>query len=151
MTVGIFFTLIGFVLNILLVTEAYMYLKTAYGPLIRFQEIRYQMRMYIRFKRLTKSVQQRILAFYDFSFNGKFFRIGEINDLMGTSLKHLAKVETYKQLLNGNYFFKQIPEELLSSMVDYLTEVLFLPNDVICKVDSTRAQVSFLYFKMHRY
>ena len=148
MIVGIIFTLIGFILHIWLVSEAYMYLKTAYGPSIRFQEIRYQMRMYIRFRRLPKTVQQRILAFYDFSFNGKFFRKREINELMGSSLKHLVTKEKCQQLLIDNYFFKQLPEELLSLIVDCMSESCFLRNDVICKVDSSRSQVNLFHVLM---
>lgn len=138
------YTLIGFVLHIFLISEAYMYLKTTYGPYIRFQEIRYQIRTFIRFQRLSKSVQQRILAFYDFSFNGKFFQKREIDKLMGSLLKHSVTIETWKQLLRGNYFFKQLPDELLNSIADCMSEVLFLCNDVICTVNSARAQVNFM-------
>lgn len=141
MAVGIFFTLIGIILNILLISEAYMYFKTAYGPYIRFQEIRYQIRMYIRFKRLSKTVQQRILAFYDFSFRGKFFRKREINELIGSLLKNMMIIDTCKEMLRENYLFKQLPDEILNSIAYCMSEVLFLRNDVICKVDSTRPQV----------
>lgn len=106
MTVGTIFTLIGFVLNIRLVSEAYMYLRTTYAPYIRFQEIRYQMRMFIRFKRLSKSIQRRVLDFYDCSFNGKFFRRREINELMGSSLRHLVTMEKCRELLTGNYLLQ---------------------------------------------
>lgn len=99
--------------------------------------------MFIRFKRLSKSIQRRVLDFYDCSFNDKFFRRREINELMGSSLRHLVTMEKCRELLTGNYFFKQLPDELLNSLADSMSETLFLPNDIICKVDSTRTQVNF--------
>lgn len=141
MTIGVILTIIGFILHIWLVSEAYMYLRTNYGPSVRFQEIRYQMRKYMAFKRLSPSIQKRIMSFYDFSFNGNFFRKREINEMLGHGLRNSVTMETCKQLLVENYFFKQLPEELLNSMANCMTEMVFLCNDVICKADSTRAQV----------
>lgn len=87
-------------------------------------------------------MQMRILALYDFSFNGIFFRRREIDVMLGNELRHLVKMETCHQLLRGNYFFKQLPEDELSAMADCLTEMVFLCNDFICKVEAARAQAS---------
>lgn len=135
-------TLIGFVVHIWLVAEAFAFMRTFYWSSIRFQEIRYQIDKYVSCKRLSKSMQSRIIALYDFSFNGKFFRKREIDELLGNELRHLVKMETCQLLLKGNYFFKQLPEELLSAMADCLMEMVFLCNDVICKVEAARAQAS---------
>lgn len=145
MTVGIIFTVIGFVFHIWLVSEAYMYLRTTYGPSIRFQEIRYQMQKYMSFKCLSTSIQRRIFTFYDFSFNGNYFRKREINELLGNKLRHSVTMETCQDLLRRNYFFEQLPDELLDSIADLMAEVIFLGNDVICKCDSIRAQAGFYY------
>lgn len=141
MTVGIVYTIIGFVLHIWLVSEAYTYLRTTYGPSVRFQEIRYQMQKYMAFKRLSTSIQQRILAFYDFSFDGNFFRKREINEILGPLLQQSVTMETCKQMLVNNYFYGKLPEELLMSMANCMSEVVFLCNDVICMIDTEQAQV----------
>lgn len=139
--VSIVFTLIGFVLHIWLVSVAYMYLRTHYGPSVRFQEIRYQMRTYMAFKRLSRTIQQRILTFYDFTFNGRFFKKLEIFELLERELRSKVTMETHMHHLKANYFFKQLPEAHLSSIVDCMSEVFFLRNDVIYRVDALRAQV----------
>jgi hypothetical protein len=143
MCCAIIFTIIGFVLHIWLVSQAYMYLKTSYGPAVYFQELRHQLKKYMSFKRLSKSIQRRILTFYDFSFNGNFFRKREINESLSSELQRLVKMETCQQLLRANYFFKRLPDELLNSIADGLSEVVFLCNDVVCKVDEMKAQVGF--------
>lgn len=143
MMVGIIYTLFGFVLHIWLVSEAYMFLRTSYGPSIRFQEIRYQMKKFMSFKRISASIQRRVLKFYDFSFNGKFFRKRDINELLGNELRYLVTKETCEELLKVNHLFKSLPDELLLSVANCMTENVFLVNDVICQVDSLRAQVSF--------
>lgn len=142
-TIGIVFTAIGFILHIWLVSEAYIYLRTNYGTSVRFYEIRYQLREYMAFRRLSKVIQKRILTYYDFSFNGKFFRKREINVLLGKQLRHSVIAETRMQLLQKNDFFKQFPDELLNSIVDCMSEVIFLRNDVICNTES-RAQVCMI-------
>lgn len=111
MTVGIIFTLIGFVLHIWLVSKAYMYLRTTYWPDIRFHEMQYQLREYTSFKGLSKSLQNRILTFYEFSFPGKFFRKREIDGLLGNELCDLIAIQTRKKLLQDNFPFDQIPDE----------------------------------------
>lgn len=141
--VGIVMTLVGYALYIRLVAEAYMCVRTTYWPSVRFQEIRFQMDKYMSFKRLSNSIQKRILALYDFSFNGKFIRKPEIDEWLGNDFRHLVKMQTCQQLLKRKYFFKQIPEELLSAMSEYMTEMIFLCNDLICKVEATRAQACF--------
>lgn len=143
MLVGIVFTLFGFVLHIWLVSQAYMYLRTAYGPSVQFQENRYQMRTFMSFKRISKSIQKRVLEFYDFSFKGKFFRQKQVDELLGSELRNLVTIETCEKLLRGNYIFKRLPEDLLHAVAYCLEEVVFLRNDVICKIDSSRSQVSF--------
>lgn len=142
MTVGIVLSLIGFILHIWLVSKAYMYLRTTYWPEIRFHEMRHQISEYVSFKGLSKSLQNRILEFYEFSFRGKFFRKQEISGLLGNELCHLIAIQTRKKLLQGNFLFNQIPDDLLDSMADCLVETVYLADDIICKVNSTRAQAS---------
>lgn len=143
MTVAIVFTLIGFVVHIWLVSKAYMLLRTIYSTTIRFQEIRYQMRTFMAFRGLSTAVQQRILTFYDFSFNGNYYRKREINDLLGTELRQFVTLETCKQLVKENFIFKQLNEELIGALANCLTESVYLKNDVIGKVESARTQVKF--------
>lgn len=141
MIVGVTFTLIGFGFKIWLIAQAYMCLRTIYGPSVRFQEIRFQMRKFLIFKRITKSIQTRVLKFYDFSFNGNFYRKREIHELLGNELSFLVTKETCEDLLHENYFFKDLPGEHLTAIASCMSEVFFLSNDVICKVDSMRSQV----------
>lgn len=131
MTVAVILTVLGFILHIWLIAEGYMIVRTYNRPAVRFQEVRFQLKRFMTFKCLPKSIQQRIITFYDFSFNGKFIRKQEINKLLGGELKRSVSAETTRQLLTGNYFFKQLPDELLNSMAYCMTEVVFLCNDVI--------------------
>jgi hypothetical protein len=142
MTVGVIFTLIGFILHIWLVAEAYMYLRTTYGTSVRFHETRYQMRKFMAFKRLPVTVQQRILTFYDFSFKGNLYRVPEIDAIIGNEQQKTVTMETYIHLLWENYFFQQLPDDILNSLANCMVRTVYLANDVICKVDSARrAQV----------
>lgn len=141
MLVGIVFTLIGFGFKIWLIAQTYMCLRTIYGPSVRFQENRYQLQKFLLFKRVSKSIQARVMKFYDFSFKGKFYRKSEINALVGKELSYLVTKESFGDLLRNNYFFKSLPAEHLNAIANCMSEVFFLSNDVICRVDSTRSQV----------
>ncbi|CRL06932.1 CLUMA_CG019511, isoform A, partial [Clunio marinus] len=97
MIIGIVFTSMGIILDIWLLSKAYMLIRTKYGPKLQFQEIRYQMREYMAFKRLGKSTKQRVLKFYDISFNGEFYRKREINDMLQKQLKHEVATELNRE------------------------------------------------------
>lgn len=142
MTVAIAFTLIGFILHIWFVSKAFLLLRTVSFTTIRFEEIRHQMQTFMAFRGLSSAVQKRILTFYDFSFNGNYFRRQEISELLGNELRSQVTIETCKHLLAKNFIFKQIPDELLSSIANCLTEAVYLENDVIGKVESARTQVN---------
>lgn len=137
-------TLIGFGFKIWLIAQTYMCLRTIYGPSVRFQELRFQMQKFLLYKRISKSTQERVMRFYDFLFSGNFHRKKEINALLGNELSYLVTTETCARHLQDNYFFRNLPDEHLSAIASCMSEVFFLPNDVICKVDSIRSQVRSL-------
>lgn len=144
MFVTFVFTLIGFVAHIWLISKAYMLLRIVSATTIRYQEILHQLRTFTAYRGLSNSIQERILTFYDFSFNGNYFRKREINELLGSELRQFVTLETSKELLKGNFIFSPLNEELIGSIANCLTESIYLSNDVIAKVESARAQVKFL-------
>lgn len=141
MIIGITYTIIGFVLHVYLISMGYMYLRTAYAPTVRFQEIRYQMQEYMAFKHLSSSIQSRILTYFDFSFQKKYFCKNEIKDLLSDELLQSISNETTLKLIEGIYFFKMIPREVLTSIVDCMTAQIFLKNDVISRQDAIQGEV----------
>ncbi|CAO1350321.1 unnamed protein product [Diamesa serratosioi] len=145
MVIGITFTLIGFVLLIYLMAIAYMYLRTAYAPKVRFQEIRYQMQEYMAFKHLSSSIQSRILTYFDFTFQKNYYRKSEIKELLSDELTQLISNETTLKLIEGIYFFKMLPKEVLISIVDCMTEQIFLKNDVIWRQNAIQGKMSANY------
>ena len=141
MVIGITFTLIGFVLHIYLISIAYMYLRTAYAPKVRFQEIRYQMQEYMAFKHLSSSIQSRILTYFDFTFQKNYYRKSEIKELLSDELTQLISNQTTLKLIEGIYFFKMLPQEVLILIVDCMTEQVFLKNDVIWRQNAIQEKV----------
>lgn len=144
MIVGIVFTLIGFMLHIFLVSQAHMYLTTTYGPSLDFQEIRYQLQAYIAFKHIPKSIQKRILIYYDYRFKNKFYREKDILFLFGGEIKQSIAEELCFPYLRNNYLFKILPENLIKSIVSCMMEEIFLKDDVISRNDQNRGLVSWI-------
>lgn len=125
-----------------------MYLRTSFGPSIYFHENRYHLKEFIAFKNVPKNVQQRILTFYDYFFNNKFFRRNYIkNVVFGSEMRNMIAVETCVGALKENYLFKNLPENLIISIALVLVEVIYLENDVIIRNDRHRGEVktNFLY------
>lgn len=145
MIIGITFTTIGFVLHVYLISMAYMYLRTAFAPTVRFQEIRYQMQEYMAFKHLSSSIQSRILTYFDFSFQKKYYRKSEIKELLSDELLQSISNQTTLILIEGIYFFKMLPKEVLTSIVDCMTKQIFLRNDVISRQDAIQKKVRTYY------
>lgn len=145
MTFAFCLTIVGFILHIWLIAKVYLYLRASYGPSYRFQELRYQLKEYVAFKHVPKHTRKRILAFYDFSYNGNFFRKKEIDGLLSSDLKHMIVKETIKKLLKQHHLFMLLPSNLLHSIAIAMSEEVFLRNDVICRNDRTRGQVRRKY------
>lgn len=135
-------TIVGFVLHIWLTTQAYLHMRSTNGPSIRFQEIRYQFEEFVAFKHLPKRTQKRILAYYDYSYKNKFFRKKEIDRLLDNDLRHFIARETIEKLLIQHAIFFELPANLLHSIAVAMSEVVYLPNDVICRCEHRMGQVS---------
>jgi hypothetical protein len=147
MIIATVFTVIGVVLHIWLVSTAYIYIRTSGAVQFQFQEIRNQLQTFMAFKSVTPKIQRRVLTLYDFTFHGNFFEKFELEASMEKKLQSILKLEISKTLLEENYLFKRIPENLLCSIADCLVEVSFSTNDVIMRADHTRTNVSFEFFE----
>jgi len=131
---GIVYTLIGFILHVYLLSQAYIYLKS-YSTYDRFQELRYQLQQYFAFKHLSNPIQRRILTFYDFCFRRKFFRRREIHESLGNKFRHLVSMDLCEHLLKENYFFRILPADKIQDIAGHMSDGIYLENDVVCKGD----------------
>lgn len=144
MTFAFCLTIVGFMLHNWLISNVYLYLRTSYGPSVRFQEMRCQLQEYVAFKHIPKHIQERILTYYDFCYKDEFFRKTEIDKIMYSDLKHMIAKETTEKLLKRQYLFMLLPANLLHSIAVTMSEAVFLENDVICRNDHNGGQVSAL-------
>lgn len=137
-------TIIGFILHIWLISEAYMYLRTTFGPSVHFQENRYELKEYVAFKHVPIDTQRRILDYYDYCYKSEFFRGKEIYGLLESDLQLMIAKETTEQLLRKHNLFTLLPSNLLHSIAIVMSEAVYLKNDVICRNDNHVGQVCFL-------
>lgn len=119
-----------------------MYLRTTYGPSVHFQEIRYELKEYVAFKHVPNDIQKRILDYYDYCYKSQFFRGNEIYGFLESDLKLMIAKETTEQLLIRHRLFTLLPPDLLHSIALAMSEAVYLKDDVICRNDSHKGQVS---------
>jgi hypothetical protein len=128
---NIILSVCGLLLKIWLVTYAYIAYKTSYGTSINFQMLRSELKKYMLFSKLPEKTRSRLLTFYDASFDGHFFRRNEINKILGDKLQLSIKIDCYGELVRSNSFFQMIPDEMIPAVVNAMTEVRFLNDEVL--------------------
>jgi hypothetical protein len=139
MSMNILFTICGLLLHVWLLTAVYSAFTTFYGTSIKFHGLRCRLEKFMTLARLSENIQFRMLSFYDATFDGKYFRRSEINEILGDKLLLMIKMENYFNLVRNNRFFHLLPDEMIVSVVECMREIGHMEGEVL---DFSQTQVS---------
>lgn len=81
--------------------------------------------------RLSKDIQLRLLAFFDSTFDRKYFRWNKINEILGDKLLLMIKMEHYFDLVRNNRFFHLLPDDMISTVVECMREAEHANGEVV--------------------
>jgi hypothetical protein len=82
-------------------------------------------------------VQTRMLAYFDFRLQEKFYKDFEILNELGPQLKRKIKLHLGERLLKSVQLFQALPGDVITRLVDCLDSQIYLKNDVIMKAEQT--------------
>ncbi|VEN43924.1 unnamed protein product [Callosobruchus maculatus] len=98
---------------------------------IKFIKIIDQLDEYMRQKQLPLELRERIRNFYDFKYQGKYFKEVMIHDMLSAKLKTDIKLHVCRSLIMNVSLFAGLTAEQISTVVDLVTPEIFLPKDTI--------------------
>ncbi|XP_077270115.1 potassium/sodium hyperpolarization-activated cyclic nucleotide-gated channel 4 [Temnothorax americanus] len=110
----------------------------------KFQELIDQVKAYTRQKQLLPHMKKRLLAYYHYRFKNTYFRSKRILSDLTEPLREEIAFQSCRRLIENVEIFKNLPRNVLQSIVKNLKFELYLPNDVIIKAGSQGDCMFFL-------
>lgn len=111
MSLSLFLLILGFILKIYLLAQAFMLVKMIYSSsskvgcfnlafswynwinlrflALQYEENRYQLKDYMRHEKLPHDIQKRILSYYDYSLQKSYYKEKPIFLMMGSLVGHI--------------------------------------------------------------
>ncbi|KAL6432461.1 hypothetical protein ACFW04_006804 [Cataglyphis niger] len=112
----------------------------------KFQELINQVKAYTRQKQLLPHMKKRLLAYYHYRFKNTYFRSKRILSELTEPLREEIALESCRRLIENVSIFKNLPKNVLQSIVKNLKSELYLPNEVIIKAGTQGDCMYFLSF-----
>ncbi|XP_034948283.1 potassium/sodium hyperpolarization-activated cyclic nucleotide-gated channel 4-like [Chelonus insularis] len=96
----------------------------------------HQLLEYMRYKKLPRHVQQRILIYFHYWSNKSSKRDKMIISSVSSNLKEELLMHKYSKLIKNVEFFKHLPDHAISQVIMYLKAEIYLTDDVLVEADS---------------
>ncbi|KAG5323930.1 HCN1 protein, partial [Acromyrmex heyeri] len=110
---------------------------------LKFQELIDQVKAYARQKQLLPHMKNRLLTYYKHRFKNTYFQSKRILSDLTEPLRDEIAFQSCRRLIENVDIFKNLPKNILQSIVKRLKFELYLPNDVIIKAGT---QGDCMYF-----
>ncbi|XP_017777441.1 PREDICTED: potassium/sodium hyperpolarization-activated cyclic nucleotide-gated channel 1-like [Nicrophorus vespilloides] len=133
LTCFLIFSPIGYIFcNLLLVLVLQMIISMNSSE-IKYNEILSQVNCYMSHKDLPNNMKERILSYYDYRFQKKYFRESTIMAMLSETLRRDINLHSCRTLIDSVPLLKDLPSEIISEVVHHLRHEVFLYNDIIVK------------------
>ncbi|XP_035723457.1 potassium/sodium hyperpolarization-activated cyclic nucleotide-gated channel 1-like [Vespa mandarinia] len=110
----------------------------------KYNEIINQIGAYARQKQLSLQMKNRILEYYNHRFKNSFFHEKNILNNLSERLRDEIAMHSCRQLVENVKLFKNIPQDVLKSIVKSLKFELYLQNDIIIRAGTLGNCMFFL-------
>ncbi|XP_014210158.1 potassium/sodium hyperpolarization-activated cyclic nucleotide-gated channel 1-like [Copidosoma floridanum] len=131
------FQFIGTLIFCFLIARIMQFFKGFRASRLKYQSTVAHLLQYMSHKQLPRRTQNRIVNYYQFRFQGHFYRNQEILNVLSQQLRQEIRMYSCRKLVENVTFFKSLPNALLSRIVTLLKSEFFLVNDVIVKANQT--------------
>lgn len=101
------------------------------------------LRQYMAAKDLPNSLRQRMLKYFEYKFQGHFFKEQEIIDGLSETLRTELFLFSANKLIRKVDIFKKLPKSTLGTIIAMMKSEIYSPKDIIVKHGS---EISDIYF-----
>ncbi|XP_011301620.1 potassium/sodium hyperpolarization-activated cyclic nucleotide-gated channel 1-like [Fopius arisanus] len=108
-------------------------IESSAEPELKYQAIINRVREYIEEKNLSQTVSDRLMKYYEYRYQGSFFKENAIASTLSNHLRLEINVRSNRGLLETATVLHNLPRALLANLLNSMTPVIYLENDVIYK------------------
>lgn len=135
LTLVILLQILGSLIIWILIARVNQLYKSANGSKIKYQDIMAQVKHYMKRRQLPYSTQRRIVDYYEFCFQYRYFCEAEILNTLSPLMRQEIGMHVCRKLVENVTFFNNLPLSLITRIVALLKSEIFLPNDVIVRAN----------------
>ncbi|KAK9869463.1 hypothetical protein WA026_003218 [Henosepilachna vigintioctopunctata] len=99
----------------------------------KYQELLYQVPDYVRSKNLSEELKKRLILYYEYKFQRRYFKEEEILSTLSEHLRCEVLLYTCKPILQRVPLLQGLSKGVIGSIIGYLKKEIYLPNDVVIK------------------
>ncbi|XP_014616306.1 PREDICTED: potassium channel GORK-like, partial [Polistes canadensis] len=100
---------------------------------LKYHEIIHGVTNYVKEKKLPKHLQDKLLAYYEYRFQGHFFKEQAISNTLSNHLNQEIMIHSSHGLLETAKILQNLPPNVLGNLIVVLKPVIYMETDVIYK------------------
>ncbi|XP_014489346.1 PREDICTED: potassium/sodium hyperpolarization-activated cyclic nucleotide-gated channel 2-like [Dinoponera quadriceps] len=117
---------------IYLIVTILQLLESSAEPELKYQRIMHQVNEYIHQKRLPRYLKDKLTSYYEYRYQGSFFKEIIISDTLSNHLNREILFHNSRRLMN-NAILRNLTHNVLGDLMSLLKPVIYLEEDVIYK------------------
>lgn len=99
----------------------------------KYEELIHQVTEYVRSKNISEVMKKRLITYYEYKFQKKFFKEEEILSTFSEHLRCEVFLYTCKNVLDTIPLFFGMSRASIGSIIGFMQREIYLPNDVVLK------------------
>ncbi|XP_015116609.1 potassium/sodium hyperpolarization-activated cyclic nucleotide-gated channel 1 [Diachasma alloeum] len=108
-------------------------IESSAEPELKYQAIMSRVKEYIEDKNLSKNLGDRLIKYYEYRYQGSYFKENAIASTLSNHLRLEINVRSNRGLLETATVLHNLPRTLLANLLNSMTPTIYLENDVIYK------------------
>ncbi|CAK9817384.1 Tyrosine--tRNA ligase, cytoplasmic [Anthophora quadrimaculata] len=110
--------------------------QSAAEPELKYQRIMHRVREYIQEKKLPDNLKYKLIAYYEYRFQGSYFKENAISSTLSNHLNQEIMVHSSRGLLDTATILHYLPRNIIGNLMGVLKPVIYLNEDIIYKSET---------------
>ncbi|XP_059054534.1 potassium/sodium hyperpolarization-activated cyclic nucleotide-gated channel 3-like [Achroia grisella] len=106
---------------------------TKFNSTIRYHELMNQVEEYMRHKQFPPSLKKRVITFYNYNFQEKYFKEDAALDYLSEQLRNEVTMNTCYKLVNKAALFDGLSATVVGTVLGCLRPEVYLPDDLVVR------------------
>ncbi|KOX79535.1 Potassium/sodium hyperpolarization-activated cyclic nucleotide-gated channel 2 [Melipona quadrifasciata] len=107
--------------------------QSAAEPELKYQRIMHQVKEYIHEKKLPENLKKKLIAYYEYRFQGSYFKERAISRTLSSHLNQEIMIHSSRGLIDTATILHSLPRNVIGYLMGILRPVIYLQEDIIYK------------------